>query len=35
LVFQIEAMEVYRGSAELPPEARGITCAAVYFWLRR
>lgn len=31
----IEAMEIYRGSSELPPEARGIACAAVFFWMRR
>ncbi len=31
----IEAMEVYRGPAELPAEARGIACAAVYLWMRR
>ena len=30
----IEAMEVYRSSAELPPEARGDGCAAIMIWTR-
>ncbi len=31
----IEAMEVYRSVSELPPEAVGDACAAIYIWLRR
>lgn len=31
----LEAMEIYRGPVELPIEARGDACAAVYFWTRR
>lgn len=31
---EIEAMEVYRSPAELPPEARGEGCGAVFVWLR-
>ena len=31
---QIEAMEVYRSPTELPPEAVGNACAAVYVWTR-
>ena len=30
----IEAIEVYRGVSELPPEAMGNTCAAIYVWTR-
>jgi hypothetical protein len=31
---QIEAMEIYKGSAELPVEARGKGCAAIFIWTR-
>jgi hypothetical protein len=31
---QIEAMEVYQSPSELPPEAVGNACAAVYVWTR-
>jgi hypothetical protein len=31
---QVEAMAVYRSPAELPPEAVGNACAAVYVWTR-
>lgn len=31
----VEAIEVYRSVAELPPEAVGDGCAAVFIWLRR
>ncbi|HEU4878590.1 MAG TPA: carboxypeptidase regulatory-like domain-containing protein [Gemmatimonadaceae bacterium] len=31
---EIEAMEVYRSPAELPPQARGDGCGAVFIWLR-
>lgn len=31
----IEAIEIYRSVAELPPEAVGDGCAAVFIWLRR
>jgi hypothetical protein len=31
---QIEAMEIYKGSAELPAEARGKGCAAIFIWTR-
>lgn len=30
----IEAIEVYQGSAQLPAEARGDACAAIFVWLR-
>ncbi len=30
---QIEAVEVYQGSAQLPAEARGDACFAVFVWL--
>lgn len=30
----IEAMEVYRGVAQLPAEARGNGCAAIFLWTR-
>lgn len=31
---QIEAMEVYQGAAQLPAEAKGDSCAAIFIWLR-
>jgi hypothetical protein len=31
---EIEAMEIYKGPAELPVEARGKGCAAVFIWTR-
>jgi hypothetical protein len=31
---QIEAMEVYKSPAELPAEARGKGCAAIFIWTR-
>lgn len=31
----VEAIEVYRSVAELPPEAVGDGCAAIFIWLRR
>jgi hypothetical protein len=31
---QIEAMEIYKGPAELPAEARGKGCAAIFIWTR-
>jgi hypothetical protein len=31
---QIEAMEVYKGPSELPVEARGRGCAAIFIWTR-
>jgi hypothetical protein len=31
----IEAVEIYRGSSQLPAEAVGNACAAVYVWTRR
>ena len=31
---EIEAMEVYRSPAELPPQARGNGCGAVFIWTR-
>jgi hypothetical protein len=31
----IEAIEVYRGSSQLPPEAIGDACAAIFVWTRR
>jgi hypothetical protein len=30
----IEAIEVYRGVAELPLEAMGNACAAIFVWMR-
>jgi hypothetical protein len=30
----VEALEVYRSAAELPPEARGDGCAAIMIWTR-
>jgi len=32
---QIEAMEIYKSPAELPAEARGKGCAAIFIWTRR
>ncbi|MGQ0714713.1 MAG: carboxypeptidase regulatory-like domain-containing protein [Gemmatimonadaceae bacterium] len=31
---EIEAIEVYRGVSELPPEAMGDACAAIFIWTR-
>lgn len=31
---QIEAIEVYKGPSELPADARGRGCGAIYLWLR-
>lgn len=31
---EIEAIEVYRGVSELPPEALGDACAAIFLWTR-
>jgi hypothetical protein len=31
----VAAMEVYRGASQLPPEAVGNACAAIYIWTRR
>jgi hypothetical protein len=31
---QIEAIEVYQGAAQLPAEARGDSCFAIFVWLR-
>jgi hypothetical protein len=31
----VAAMEVYRGPSQLPPEAVGNGCAAIYIWTRR
>jgi hypothetical protein len=31
---QIEAIEVYQGAAQLPADAKGNACAAIYVWLR-
>jgi len=31
---EIEAIEVYRGVSELPPEAMGDACAAIFVWTR-
>jgi len=31
---EIEAMEIYKGPAELPAEARGKGCAAIFIWTR-
>ena len=32
--FEVEAMEVYQGVSQLPGEARGNACAAIYIWTR-
>lgn len=32
---EIEAIEVYQGVAQLPAEARGKGCAAIFLWLRQ
>jgi hypothetical protein len=31
---QIEAIEVYQGAAQLPGDAKGNACAAIYVWLK-
>lgn len=31
----IEALEIYKGAASMPPEAVGNACAAVFIWTRR
>ncbi len=31
---QVEAVEVYQGPAQLPAEARGDACFAIFIWLR-
>jgi hypothetical protein len=31
---EIEAVEVYQGAAEMPPEAKGDACFAIFIWLR-
>ncbi|MGI9044667.1 MAG: TonB-dependent receptor plug domain-containing protein [Gemmatimonadaceae bacterium] len=31
---QIEAMEIYQGAAQVPAEAKGDACAAIFIWLR-
>ncbi|HEX6576119.1 MAG TPA: carboxypeptidase-like regulatory domain-containing protein [Gemmatimonadaceae bacterium] len=31
---QIEAIEVYQGAAQLPADAKGNACAAIYVWLK-
>jgi carboxypeptidase family protein/TonB-dependent receptor-like protein len=31
---QIEAIEIYKGPSELPADARGRGCGAIYLWLR-
>lgn len=32
---EIEAIEVYQGAAQLPAEAKGNACAAIFVWLRQ
>jgi hypothetical protein len=32
--LDVEAMEVYRGPSQLPQEAMGNACAAVFIWTR-
>lgn len=32
---EIEAIEVYQGAAQLPAEARGNACAAIFVWLKQ
>ncbi len=32
---EIEAIEVYQGAAQLPAEAKGNACAAIFLWLRQ
>jgi hypothetical protein len=32
---EVEAIEVYQGAAQLPAEARGNGCAAIFIWLRQ
>jgi hypothetical protein len=31
---QIEAMEIYQGAAQVPAEAKGDACAAIFIWLK-
>lgn len=31
----VEALEVYKGPSELPMEALGDACSAIYIWTRR
>ena len=31
----VEAIEVYQGAAQLPAEAKGNACAAIFIWLRQ
>lgn len=31
---QIEGIEVYQGAAQLPAEAKGNACAAIFIWLK-
>jgi hypothetical protein len=31
---EIEAIEVYQGAAQLPADAKGDACAAIYIWLK-
>jgi hypothetical protein len=32
---EVEAIEVYQGAAQLPAEAKGNACAAIFIWLRQ
>jgi hypothetical protein len=32
---EVEAIEVYQGSAQLPAEAKGNACAAIFIWLKQ
>ena len=32
---EVEAIEVYQGAAQLPAEAKGDACAAIFVWLRQ
>jgi hypothetical protein len=31
---QVEAVEIYQGASQLPAEAKGDACFAVFVWLR-
>jgi hypothetical protein len=31
----IEAIEVYQGAAQLPAEAKGNACAAIFVWVKQ
>jgi hypothetical protein len=31
---EIEAIEVYQGAGEMPAEAKGDACFAIFIWLR-